>query len=230
MFSSPSGTGRASSLRCMSHGEISAWSWLPATTTISASGSALPSCSKNGRATASASRGGPWRSSSVSPSSTTRSATDAASSSRARTCGRESRSVRDALPRCRSETISVRIVSLAARARVRIPPRARPTRSARLARGGRRLADRLGKHEANILAHDVELDHVSYAACAEERDQLLDEVLGRACAGGDADDALALEPLLAHLARVVDEMRLGTAVARDLDEAHRVGGVGGADH
>ena len=61
-------------------------------------------------------------------------------------------------------------------------------------------------------------------------DQVLHEVLGRAGARGDADDARALQPLLADLAGVVDQVRLGAAVARDLDQAHRVGGVARADH
>jgi crotonobetainyl-CoA:carnitine CoA-transferase CaiB-like acyl-CoA transferase len=46
-----------------------------------------------------------------------------------------------------------------------------------------------------------------------------DELLGRAGAGGDADDARALEPLLAHLRLVVDQVRVGAVVARDVDEA-----------
>ena len=57
------------------------------------------------------------------------------------------------------------------------------------------------------------------AALAEERDEALDELLGRAGAGGDADHALALEPLVADLALVVDQVRLGAEVARDVDEA-----------
>ena len=56
----------------------------------------------------------------------------------------------------------------------------------------------------------------------KKRDEALHELLGRAGAGGDADDALALEPLLAHLALVVDQVRVGAVVARDLDEAVRV--------
>ena len=56
------------------------------------------------------------------------------------------------------------------------------------------------------------------------------EVLGRAGAGGDAHDALVRQPLLAHLARVVDQVRVGAAVARDLDQPHRVRRVARADH
>ena len=61
-------------------------------------------------------------------------------------------------------------------------------------------------------------------------DELLDEALGRARAGGDADRADAVEPRLVELAGVVDQVRLGAAVAGDLDQALRVGRVARADH
>ena len=78
-------------------------------------------------------------------------------------------------------------------------------RSRRL--GGQRLADRLREHEADVLLDDLELRDVGRAALAEEADQPLHELLRRAGAGRDADDALALEPLLLDLRRVVDQVR-----------------------
>src|SRR6059058_4848189 len=95
-------------------------------------------------------------------------------------------------------------------------------RSARGGRGG--LADRLWQHEADVLADHVELGDVAHAAGAEEVNELLDEVLRRARPRGDADHAPAFQPLLAYLVGPVDQMRLCAAVARDLDEAQRVGG------
>ena len=68
------------------------------------------------------------------------------------------------------------------------------------------------------------------AALAEEVDEPLHQLLGRARAGGDPHHALALEPLLLHLALVVDQVRVGAVVARDLDEPVRVRGVARADH
>ena len=93
-----------------------------------------------------------------------------------------------------------------------------------------RLPDGLRQHEAHVLAQDLELRDVLGAAGAEELDEALDELLGRARAGGDADHALALEPLVADLGLVVDQVRLGAEVARDVDEAVGVRGVPGADH
>ena len=49
-------------------------------------------------------------------------------------------------------------------------------------------------------------------------DQALDELLRGARAGRDADDAGAVEPLLAHLELVVDQVRVGAGRARDVDE------------
>ena len=96
--------------------------------------------------------------------------------------------------------------------------------AALLARGDR-LPHRLRQHEADVLAHDLELRDVLRAAGAEEVDEARDELLGRARAGADADHALALEPLVADLALVVDQVGVGAVVARDVDEALRVGRV-----
>ena len=93
-------------------------------------------------------------------------------------------------------------------------------RAARLAAGRRSwlgacaatrhlLADGLRQHEAHVLAQHLELRDVARAARAEEVDEPLDELLGRARAGRDADHARALEPLLAHLELVVDQVRVG---------------------
>ena len=193
--------------------------------------SALPRSSKNGRAAASASRSGPWRSSSTSPSRTRRSTSASASSSAARISGRRSRSDRETLPRCRSETISVRMTD-----RRIAPPRRMSGRRRRLRPGaglrtprprppgGPRPASRicLGsmKRTSSRITSNSEMSLTPRAR--KNVDELLDEVLGRAGAGGDADDALALQPLLAHLAGVVDQMRFGAALAGDLDEALRV--------
>ena len=127
--------------------------------------------------------------------------------------------------------ISVRIGSPGALARGR-GRRERGRRAGGSAGSARRdgFADLLGQHEAHVLAHDVELRDVLDAARAEELDELGDEVLRRARARGDADHAPALEPLLVHFAGVVDQVRVGAAVARDLDQAHRVGRVARADH
>ena len=67
------------------------------------------------------------------------------------------------------------------------------------------------------------------AALAEELDQALDQLLGGAGAGGDANRLDALQPLLLDLGVVVDQVRGGAVLARDLDQAVGVGGVGRAD-
>ena len=77
---------------------------------------------------------------------------------------------------------------------------------------------------------DLELLHVVRPAVAEELHEALDQLLGRARARGDADDAHALEPLLLDLRLVVDQMRGGAVLTGDLDETVRVGGVAAADH
>ena len=59
---------------------------------------------------------------------------------------------------------------------------------------------------------------VSVPRSRKNCDEPLDELLGRAGAGGDADDAGALEPLLVHLGLVVDQVRLGAVVAGDVDQ------------
>ena len=58
----------------------------------------------------------------------------------------------------------------------------------------------------------------------------VDQLLGGAGAGGDADRLDALEPLLVDLGGVVDQVRGGAVLARDLDQAVGVRGVGRADH
>ena len=60
-------------------------------------------------------------------------------------------------------------------------------------------ADLLRQHEADVLVDRAQLGDVLGAAGAEELDELGDELLGSAGAGGDADGLDALEPLLAHL-------------------------------
>ena len=59
-----------------------------------------------------------------------------------------------------------------------------------------RPPDLLREHEAHVLLDHLELGDVVGAALAEELHQPLHQLLGRAGARGDADDALALEPLL----------------------------------
>ncbi len=76
----------------------------------------------------------------------------------------------------------------------------------------------------------LKLLHVLGATLAEEVHEPHDEIFRSAGAGGDADDARALEPLLLDLRLVVDQVRGGTALAGDLDETVRVGGVAAADH
>ena len=61
-------------------------------------------------------------------------------------------------------------------------------------------------------------------------DQALDQLLGGAGAGGDADRLDSLEPLLLDLGVVVDQVGGGAVLAGDLDQAVGVRGVGRADH
>ena len=142
------------------------------------------------------------------------------SSSAARSSGRRSTSIPERPPRCRSETISVRISPRRRQGRRR--PHGHRAALARL-RTPRRAASRicLGsmKRTSSRTTSTSEMSRTPRAR--KNSTSSLDEVLGRAGAGGDADDAPAVEPLLAHLARVVDQVRVGAAVARDLDEAHR---------
>src|SRR6185295_16453105 len=109
--SSPSGGGRPPSPRPSSHGARRRWSWLPATSTTSPPVIAAPIASSTGRAAVSASRTGPWRSSSVSPSSTRRSTPSRRSSRAPRAAGRCRTSTPVRAPRCRSETTRVRTAS-----------------------------------------------------------------------------------------------------------------------
>src|SRR4051794_41087626 len=69
-----------------------------------------------------------------------------------------------------------------------------PSWRCRSALAGERLADALGQHEAHVLAQDLERLHLRRAAVPEEADEPLDERVGCAGAGGDADDALAVDP------------------------------------
>src|SRR6476619_4957094 len=116
--SRPSAGGGPDSPRASSHGASRRWSWLPATSTTSASPSAVPTASSTGRAAASASRSGPWRSSSVSPSRTSRSTPSRRSSSAPRAAGRSRTSTPVRAPRWRSETTRVRTRP----GRLRCPP------------------------------------------------------------------------------------------------------------
>ena len=91
-------------------------------------------------------------------------------------------------------------------------------------------ADLRREHEADVLVDGRQLGDVGGAALAEELDEPLDELLGRAGAGGDPDRLDALEPGLVDLEVVVDQVRGGAVLARDLDQAVRVRGVRRADH
>ena len=93
-----------------------------------------------------------------------------------------------------------------------------------------RPPDLAREHEAHVLLDDLELRDVVGAARAEEVHQPLHQLLGRARAGADADHPLALQPLLAHLGLVVDQVRVGAVVAGHLDQAVRVGRVARPDH
>ena len=68
------------------------------------------------------------------------------------------------------------------------------------------------------------------APVVEESHEPLHELLGRAGAGRDPHDPLALQPLLADLGLVVDQVRVGAVLARDLDQAVGVRRVARADH
>src|SRR5215218_1857430 len=107
-----------------------------------------------------------------------------------------------------------------------------PTVGNRAALGaGRELgADRLLEHEPHVLVDGPELGDLLRASPAEERDELGDELLRGARPRGDPDRLDAVEPLLADLRGVVDQVRVGAVLARHLDEAVRVGGVGRSDH
>src|SRR5680860_626584 len=82
-----------------------------------------------------------------------------------------------------------------------------------------RLPDLLREHEAHVLLDDLELRHVRGAPRAEELDQALHELLGGAGARADANHALALQPLLAYLALVVDQVGVGPVVVGHLHQA-----------
>jgi hypothetical protein len=81
-------------------------------------------------------------------------------------------------------------------------------------------ADR--RHEADVLMDGLELRDVVGPALAEEGDQRLDQLLGGAGAGGDADGLDALEPLVFDLAVVIDQVGVGAEIPRDLHQPVRV--------
>ena len=113
-----------------------------------------------------------------------------------------------AQPTDRSRSTAPRLYTLAEHATPRVaPPRAPPLpRLARLVRQLRRgralsagagyFANLLRQHEAHVLVDGAQLGDVLGAALAEELDQALDQLLGGAGAGGDADRLDALQPLL----------------------------------
>ena len=87
------------------------------------------------------------------------------------------------------------------------------------------------QREDQRLLGGVHRLRVGVAPLGEERQHAVDQVLGHRGARGDADRVDALEPGLLDLAGVVHAVgRLGAGLERDLDQAHRVGGVAGADH
>src|SRR5207247_2833168 len=111
---------------------------------------------------------------------------------------------------------------LALRADASTPARLRAGSGASSQRG----PDLLREHEADVLVDGAHLGDVLGAPLAEELDQLLDELLGRARPRGDSHRLDPFEPLLAHLKRVVDQVRGGAELAGDLDQAVRVRRIG----
>ena len=93
------------------------------------------------------------------------------------------------------------------------------------------FADLLGQHEADVLA-----DHVR--APRRHRRRAPGRTRRAPARGSRARSpprrcrrrACPVKPLLAHFAGVVDQVRLGAAIARHLDQAHRVRRVARADH
>ena len=89
----------------------------------------------------------------------------------------------------------------------------------------------LREHEADVLLDDLELRDVRRCrARGRSPTRRCTSSSGALAPERDAHDALALEPLLLHLALVVDQVRLGAVVARDLHEPVRVRRVARADH
>ena len=60
---------------------------------------------------------------------------------------------------------------------------------------GHRLADLLGQHEADVLLDHLELLDVLCAALAERLHEALNQLLGSARAGGDAERLHTDEPV-----------------------------------
>src|SRR3954454_22383722 len=100
----------------------------------------------------------------------------------------------------------------------------RPSRSGRSAshracpdqnRSGPRaqlLPDLLRQHEANVLVDGAQLRYLLGTALAEELDEALDQLLGGAGAGGDADGLDPLQPGLLDLGVVVDQVGVGAVL------------------
>ena len=108
---------------------------------------------------------------------------------------------RESLPRCRSETISVRIERLPAPGRTALrcagaaAPRSPVLRTPRPRAAAARICLGSMKRTSSLTTSNSEMS--LDAARAEELDQLPHEVLGRAGAGGDAHHA----PSLSHSSR-----------------------------
>src|SRR5207247_2449259 len=94
---------------------------------------------------------------------------------------------------------------------------------------GHELAQLPGRREVLVLVRYVHGLHA--IPRVELGDDGLDEVLGGAGTGGDADDADAGQLVDFQLVGPVDAQDDGTSGApRDLREGHGVGRVGAADH
>src|SRR3954454_7922698 len=80
------------------------------------------------------------------------------------------------------------------------------------------LADLLGQHEADVLFDGAKLGDIFGSALGGVGDQAGDKLVGGAGAGADAATYPSLQPLLAHLSGVVDQVRLRSELPRDLDK------------
>jgi hypothetical protein len=92
-----------------------------------------------------------------------------------------------------------------------------------------RAAQAVRQREHDALERALELGHAFRAERAQLVDHLAHEHLGRRRAGGDADAALALDPLGIELGRRVDHVRGHAAVRGDLAQPVRVRAVRAAD-
>ena len=185
----PAAAARRSSPRRASHGSMSAWSWLPAVTTRSR-GRPAPGRGprRTGARRPSPRARGPWRSSSTSPSSTRRSTSASASSS--------ARAQLGAAQHVGARGAAEMQVGDDQRAHARAAAASRPVQLGRWR--SRICLGSMKRTSSRTTSNSVTSLH---AAGAEEVDEVLHELLGRAGTRGDAHDAPALEPLLAHLAR-----------------------------